>query len=457
MLLFLALALQEAGPSFPDLAGQGRWAELTELAEARLAADPRDAEARYWQGRQCLVQAESLLAGGRLGSSLALSLLDRSVELLDPSAGQDGPGDGRIWWLEARVLRWRLRDRDPAEASADGGILGDLELAWSEERMAAAAHHRGLIAWEAGEPDHIAWLERAAGTEPASARFCLPLAQALADAGRTDEALAAFDRAAGAGDAWLDDLLPVLGALLPARRDAGRRLERLDALATRRAWSADALLGWHRAHAFQQLGESDRALAAFEQGVERRTDEIERAHASHLAAAGHRAAAFARLLPLSRARDWTAFEQAIGIAASMAERRDFGAARDAFDDLIEIEPRHDALLWNRALALWKSGSDEESERAFDALLARLPGRADALNDAALAAWGAGDTGRARGLLEQAAALPGSRDAAENLARLLLETGDVDVDRIAELLDGVLAVEPARARAIVLRHALRVGN
>ena len=54
-------------------------------------------------------------------------------------------------------------------------------------------------------------------------------------------------------------------------------------------------------------------------------------------------------------------------------------------------------------------------------------------------------------------LPGSSDARENLAAHLLRPGQEDPARALELLEGVLAEEPARDRALYLRHvATRAG-
>jgi tetratricopeptide (TPR) repeat protein len=454
-LVSLVLLGQVGDDPLDRLAADGRWEELRDAADGRLAKDPSDQTASYWLGRDLLAQGLELAAGNRIARDLARSTLDRAVEHLERVRQQSGTstGDAVDWWLEAR---W-ARTSGAMRFGSGGGELPtrlarDTEALWEQEQLPMAAFVRGLLAEALGESDALPWFERASSADPTRSRFLQRLALAQAGAGQEAEALASYDRASAGAAAWLQDLVGVLSSLLPGRRDAGARAQRLDALAREPAWANEALLAWHRAHALHQLGDGPGALAAFEAGRDGRTADIDRAHASHLMAADRPADALALLLPRVRERDWTSLDDALGAIARLAGLRRHDEALVACDALLAVEPRHESALWNRALILWKSGRDDDAQRAFDDLIERLPGRSDALNDGALAAWGSGRMERARELLERAVALPGAIDARENLALLLK---DVDAPRAASLLDEVLAAEPDRARALVARHDLRI--
>lgn len=453
VLVSLLLLGQVGDDPLDRLAAEGRWEELRDEADGRLAQDISDQTARYWLGRDLLAQGLELSAGNRIARDLARSTLDRAVEHLERVHELPGTSteDAVDWWLEARWARTSSAMRFGTAGELPGRLARDTETMWEEEQLPMAAFVRGLLAEALGESDALAWFERAAAVDSTRSRFLQLLALSQAGAGQEAEALASYDRAAACDDAWLEDLVGVLSALLPGRRDAAARAERLAALAREPAWASEATLAWHRAHALHQLGDGPGALAAFEAGRDGRTADIDRAHASHLMAADRPADALELLLPRVRERDWTSLDDALGAIARLAGLRRHDEALVACDALLAVEPRHEFALWNRALILWKSGRDDDAELAFDALIERLPGRSDALNDGALAAWGAGRMERARELLERAVALPGAIDARENLALLLM---DVDASRAASLLNGVLAEEPGRARALVALHDLR---
>jgi tetratricopeptide (TPR) repeat protein len=453
VLVSLLLLGQVGEDPLDRLAAEGLWEELRDVADGRLAQDASDQTARYWLGRDLLAQGLELSAGNRIARDLARSTLDRAVEHLERVREQPGTStaDAVDWWLEARWARTSSAMRFGTAGVLPARLARDTESMWEEGQLPMAAFVRGLLAESLGETDALSWFERSASADPTRSRFLQLQALSQAGAGRDAEALASYDRAAACDDAWLEDLVGVLGTLLPGRRDAAARAERLDALAREPAWAYEATLAWHRAHALHQLGDGPGALAAFEAGRDGRTADIDRAHASHLMAADRPADALELLLPRVRERDWTSLDDALGAIARLAGLRRHDEALVACDALLAVEPRHEFALWNRALILWKSGRDDDAERAFDALIERLPGRSDALNDAALAAWGSGRMERARELLERAVALPGAIDARENLALLLM---DVDAPRAASLLDEVLAEEPGRARALVARHDLR---
>ena len=453
--LLLVLLAQPADP-LDDLAAAGHWEELRVLADDRLASDPDDDLAHYWFGRDLLAQALELADGGRVGRDIGRTLLDRAVQHLEQVDEQPdtSTSDALDWLLEARFARrWALANGD-ARNPVEARLETELGSYWERDGVAMAAFLRGALADEAGAPDALAWYERAAGAAPERSRFQQRLALAYAGAGRRSEALQAYDQAAAAPDGWLEDLLSVLITILPGRRDSEARLARLDALLAWPEWSDHALLAWYRAHALAQLGRSEEAVHAFELATRGRTAETDRAYASHLIAAGRFDEALALLLPRVREHDWASLDQALVAIGRLASMREHEQAVAACDDLLAVEPRHELVLWNRALLLWKAGRDDEAQEAFDTLIERLPDRADVLNDAALAAWGAGRLERARMLLGQAVELPGSIDGAENLALLLLERDPGARSRVSELLDRVLAEEPGRPRALWLRHLAR---
>jgi len=460
LLLLVALQLCSAQQLDPldELARDGRWSELRDLAGERLQADSDDARAHYWTGRDLLRQGLQLIDGDRVARDLSRSFLDRAVQHL-ARLDVTGPhgDDVADWQLEAGWARTRGAWAQGGAVQLAEQLAQDCELRWQRTAQPMAAFVRGLLCEQREEAGALDWYLRAAAAAPERSSFSLQLALAQAGAGDESSSWDAFEQALAASDAWLDELLGVLGTLAPGRRDAAARLQRLDLMREREDWQADALLSWHRAHALLQLGQADAALAAFAAGSEGRTAKIDRAHASHLMAAGRPQDALELLLPLVAERDWASLDQALVAIGRLAALRRHPEALAACDALLAVEPRHELVLWNRALILWKAGQAAEAEQAFATLMQRSPGRSDVLNDAGLAAWGAGDMPRAQSLLEQAVALPGAIDAQENLALLLSALGSEQRARAASLLDAVLDQEPDRARALVARHDLRVGR
>jgi tetratricopeptide (TPR) repeat protein len=144
----------------------------------------------------------------------------------------------------------------------------------------------------------------------------------------------------------------------------------------------------------------------------------------------------------------------VGIADALAIARRFDEALAAYSTALSIEPRHERALWHRALASWHSGRDEQASEAWADVIEQFPGRSDIVNDAALAAWGVANYALVRQHLEQAVAWPGSRDAQENLAVLLLSEQPIDGARALQLLNGVLEREPERDRSLLYRYRAR---
>jgi tetratricopeptide (TPR) repeat protein len=146
--------------------------------------------------------------------------------------------------------------------------------------------------------------------------------------------------------------------------------------------------------------------------------------------------------------DGEALEQLVDMADDLGRGREFDEALAAYDKALEAEPNHRRAEANRALTRARAG---RSLDGYEALVKRHPGRADLLNDAGLAAWGWGRLDEARRLIETAAELPGSTDAHENLAALLLTVEPHDPARARTLLKSVLEEEPTRSRALFLWH------
>lgn len=444
LLLSLVLPVQDA--ELAELAEAGRWQDLRERADQRLQLDPQDLDARHWLGRALLEEAWVLLDGDRLARDIGRSVLSRAVEHLRAGAAADPTGTwalrGRYTWLELHQGRTDL--------SGDPDLPADLERAWAEDGLAEAAYLRGWVE-RLGGGDGEAWFERAASVPGPRAAHALEWARILGERGDREGAVAAWRAAAEADDLELSSLLATLVSLLPSSFYAEQRLALLDELGRHE----QALVAWYRAHAASELGRQDLALAAFDAGTEQRTPAVDRAHAALLAAQDREQEAAALLLPLARERDWVALDQLIGVADGLGLARRFDESLALYDAALAVEPRHDTALRHRAITLWKAGRDAQAAAAWRGVLERSPGRSDLLNDAALAAWGRGDRALARELLERAVALPGARDAQENLALLLMEDAPEEAQRIRALLDAVLAEEPGRDRALSLRYrALR---
>lgn len=456
LLMALVLAGQPAPDELAALVAAGRWEAVREACDLRLSLDEGDQEAHQGLGLAELESALSLLGGGRFSQDLAARQLDRAVDALALALG--GPPDAQAQWLRARFVRWELETGSfEGGEPTDAGLSGDLEQAYLQDGLLMAAHLRGLQLRAGGDGLALAWFEKAAEGNSVPAAHLLDFSMALAGFGRSSDAVGAWQRALVATDLLPDDALTVLESILPGRQGASVRQHQLEGLRGTLLPVDDARLAWHLAHAFFQQDRRDEALSAFEAGTSRRTAEVDRAHASHLMVARRPLEALQLLLPRAEERDWESYDMALSAAVALALDRRHEQARAACDALLAIEPRHEGVLWNRALVLWHSGADQAATEAFAALIERLPGRADVLNDAALAAWGAGDQERSRSLLEQAVALPGAIDAMENLALLRLNQGSNEPDGAAGLLDEVLRLEPGRARALYLRSMARDGR
>ena len=451
--LLLAIALlsppaaQDA--SLADLYQQGRLDEIVAEAGERLARDPADQDALYWSGRAELDRARALLASrgarvSRTGIDLAQDLADAQLQRAADQLGRVLPmsagvrADARQWHWFARSLR-----------AGDETLAAELERAWTDEGSAYAAYLRGLTLKESAPAEAASWLQRAVEGAPGRVDFALAWADVLARDGQRDAALAAWDRAQAAG-ASRAELAGALLGLLPGKESAGARLERLDRLAADDTGKADALLAWHRAFALEQLGRLDEGAAALAAATEGRTPEIVAVHARLLAALDRPREAQELLVPLAQSGDGPALEQLVALADDLGRRRQYDSALAAYDAALAIDPSHVRAAANRALTLARSGGGLD---AYRELAAAHADRADILNDAALALWGGGDREAAHALLERAAALPGGRDARENLASFLLDMQPPDPAGARPLLEAVLADDPGRDRALFLWHVL----
>jgi len=446
MTVIAALALVALGAAAADVADdplaglfeQGLHEEVVDAAYLRLGEDPDDAAAHYWLGRASYERALALLETGRFGRDLGLALLDRAIEALERAP----PGsDARAWRDRARRVRG---DGD------DPAFVRELETR-AASGDADAAYVRALVARDAGRLDEAwSWLERAREAAPTPRVDVLLEATRVAAArGRADAALQAW-RAAREAGADREALLLALAQVLPERRDAARRLALIETLD---APPADPTLCWYRGYALWELGRPEQAVAAMEAAGPGRTPAFTRAHARFLLAASRPEAAVARLRPLVEDGDIAALELLVSAADALALARRFEPALDAYALALDASPGHERALVNRALTLSQAGRPEQASASYEEVLARRPRRADLLNDAALHEWGRGRPERARALWGRAVALPGSVDAAENLAVSLRK---IDPTRAVELLDEVLAAEPTRDRALYQRFLVQRG-
>jgi hypothetical protein len=449
--LVLLLAASVLGPgqdgTLEDLAAAARWEELIVATAERLGEAPEDPEALYWSGRAYLERAQSLLdatagrgrsRGADLARDLARAFLDRARDQLArvPATGDGFATDAADWLAYARYL-----------GGEDPQLAEDMERWYAEDQAAYAAYVRGLIARDVGDAAAAEWFERAARAGNARPDFALVWAEALAVEGDGEQALEAWEAARRAG-ASTHALAATLQGLLPDVEDAGKRLDRLELLVVDDAARQDALLAWYRAHALEQLGRVSEAEETMAAATRQRTDATERAHARLLALLDRPRDAMTLLQRAVADGDDASLEQLVALADDLGRRRQFDDALAAYDAALDAEPNHGRAEANRALTQARAG---RSLDGYAALLARRPGRADLLNDAGLASWGWARLDEARQRIEAAAALPGSRDAQENLAALLLTIEPVDPARAEELLASVLEVEPTRARALFLRH------
>lgn len=447
-----APAVEVAGDDLETLAAAGRWETLRAQVDVRLALDGSDTEAQFWLGREQLEEAWGLLGGDRVARDIGRSVLDRAIQNLG-AADQGAEPRAADWLLQARFSHWQLGSPGDGELTTDT-LAADLERRWAEEARPMAAYLRGHMAKAQGSDAALLWLERAARANPERSAFALDWSRELAGAADREGAVSAWQAARGATDWDLTELLAALLVALPSTADAGRRLELLDDLFAEPDLASDALLAWHRAHALGLLDRRVEAAAAFAAGTSGRTAAIDRAEASYLRLLGRIPEALELLFARAAERHWECLDDAVSIADGLAIAGDYSAALAAYETALVIEPRHELALWHRALALWHGGQDAAAAAAWADLIERYPGRSDITNDGALAAWGVGDLALARERLEQAMSWPGSEDAQENLAVLLLESTPGDPQRALELLEGVLQVDPQRDRSLTYRYRAR---
>ncbi|MFT7463584.1 MAG: tetratricopeptide (TPR) repeat protein [Pseudohongiellaceae bacterium] len=435
-----------------ELAAEGRWEDVRSRAEARLRTAGGDPEALFWLGREQLEEAWGLLAGDRVARDIGRSVLERAIDRLEQSH-LAAVSDGADWLLQARFTLWELGEpgkggqREPA-------FLSELERQWTEDYRAMAAFLRGHGARSRPGDDALPWFQRAAQADPGRSAFALDWCRELAAAGDRDQAVSAWRLARQAGDWQLGDLLAALLMALPSKDDAGRRLDLLDDLRQEPTVAHDALLAWHRAHCFGLLDRREDVAAAFALGTSGRTAQIDRAEATFLTTIGRYPDALSLLFPRARERDWQCLDDAVAIADGYAIARKVPEALAAYEQALSIEPRHEMALWHRALTLWQGGQRSAAAEAWEDVIARFPGRSDIVNDGALAAWGLGDRALAQQRLEQAIEWPGSEDAHENLAVLLLEqpnAGAAEAAKALDLLENVLRDDPLRDRSLLYRY------
>jgi hypothetical protein len=419
------------------LAAQSSWDEVISVAADRLARSPDDQAALYWSGRAHMEQGRALLGGGRFAHDLGITLLHRATELLSGVRAEGPRADAAEWAFFSRYL-----------AGDDEALPADLQRA-AAAGSGYAARLRGQLAHDRGE-DALPWFERAAAALPDRADVRLDLAGARAAHGDRAGALTALEdaRALGADRAaWLATLL----AVLPTADDANDLLARLAPLLAGPGAERDAVLAWYRAWALQELGRFAEAETVLAAATENRRPEIDRAQALLRLRLGRPMEAAALVRALAEAGDADALDSLVSAADALGQTFHWDDALALYDEALAIEPAHPRARANRALTEARAGRPLSG---YDALVAAYPDRADLLNDSALARLGRGERDTARALLERAAALPdgapGVADARENLAALRLSDRPPDAAGALALLARVLAAEPARDRALVLR-------
>ena len=448
---------QDSNEGYEGLADAGQWDELMNRAELQMLEDPEDLAAVAWIGRASYEKSILLMGGDEFSRNLGRALLARSIEFLGRAveAGSDDlPDSSREWWFAARL-----------QAGHGSQLMVDLEKAWSEQGDAYAAFLRGWMVRdlrfvsefaaedaEASGSRSLPWFQRASDAEPARAVFALALSEAFAAVGDRLKATEAWERALKAG-ADSAGLFGVLLAIYPDREHAALRLDRLRQLAQASDGQPSMTISWAMAHALDELGQIDEAERAFAEVARRgheRTAEFDRAHALLLMRLDRHIEAVALMQPHAAARDWEAYTVLLDIADSLGLARRWEESFAVYEVVRAIEARDERAARNRAITLWRAGRHEEAQQAWREVMLLLPGRADVINDAALSAAGAKDFALSRKLLEESAMLPGSEDARENLAAWHLKNPSGQRAEAVHLLDGLLAEEPERDRALYLR-------
>ncbi len=441
-------AVVQAGSGKEDplsvLASEGRWEDLVDLASERLSRDENDALSLYWNARAEIQRGLPLIGGRAFARDLGRTMLRRAEEQLarvteNPA---DATSDARNWAAYARYLR-----------EDDESLPADLEAWFGESGRGYAAFLRGLIARNQGDAEGArSWLARAVASNPERGDFEVELATELGRAGRTDEAVVAWN-AAVSGGLPLPALLAALLEILPGPENSAQRLTLLDSLVVDDTTRRDGLLAWYRSWSLEQLGRPAEGAAALDAATDYRTPELERAHASLLVGLGRRSEAAEHLRTAAEEGDAQALSDLVSLGDWYATNHAWDEALAVYDDSLRIEPRDERAAMNRALAMAQSG------RSLDAWLEladRMPGRADILNNAALQLQGWRRDSEARAMLESAALLPGGQDAAQNLADMLLNSYPADPSRALALIEG-LNDDAVRDWALYLRHVAHRSN
>ncbi len=245
-----------------------------------------------------------------------------------------------------------------------------------DEGPVAALLDRAGDAFEDGRPgDALALAEEALAAEPRSVPALHFRAAALAELGRADEALEAYDRALGTGK---DDPELLFGAaefLVNVAQDGepdrdlverGLELARRGAKLARRAGD-DALaadLAWIEAVALNQLGRSEEALARLAEAEETAPDSVdvwlEKGFALYeLCRFGEAKKALLRAERLDPDEPWT--QHQLGLVAERQGRHD--EAKRRLDRARKLDPEE----FPKPIALSSAAFDEAVEDALESL------------------------------------------------------------------------------------------
>jgi tetratricopeptide (TPR) repeat protein len=195
-------------------------------------------------------------------------------------------------------------------------------------------------------------------------------AQAAQDGGRSDEAIAFYDRALGLKP---DSLLALngKGSLLGRLKQYDKALSCLDHAV--RAYPDVPALRFNRALALQHLERSDEALEEYGEALRLKPD--------HAEAAMNRGMVLQTLKRFDEAladfdsclaRDPNNVLLLNSRAAVLAGLKRWDDALSCYDRALAIEPAHLAALTNRAILLLLMGREAESLQALDAIIALAP-------------------------------------------------------------------------------------
>ena len=388
---------------------------------------------------------------------------------------QSYPGSGILWKILSVALERQHRDALAALERAAQLLPGDAE---AHANLGAALHDRARWA------EALTSLERALALAPGTPQVLIDTGNALRSLGRAREALARYrealrgdPRSAEAhnnlGNACLElgeaeDAVAAYGRALELRPDAAqihcnrgnalRQLGRFDEaqVASERAIALDPALAMAHNNLGLCLvarGERTRAAASYREAV-RLSPGYREAHTNLgnvLLESGERRAALAAHRAALELEPQRA-ESHAKLGSALFEARQLEAAAQSFRRALELDPQHDEAHLGLVGVLRIQGAGAEAEASCRAVLARSPGRSDALLLLGELYADRGRFAQALELFEQALAADGSCALAWcGIAAQRRMTSADDAWRSA--VEGLLAGSLPLGQEIALRYAL----